>query len=298
MTTSALADTLRDAVAEVVRHQNELGIDIPGDGEFGKPMGQRVNYGSWWRYSWQRLGGLEPAIDPALRHAAAPLQPWRDRADQLWRPPRPPAVRRGLRRSRFRHHHRAAAAGADLRRPAHLYRPRRDPGRHRQLQSGHGGGRGRGRLHDRGRAGAAASRIGNEYYKTDEEFLYACADAMREEYKAIVDAGLVLQLDDPASPRTGTRSTPSRRSRTTRNSRCSGSRRSTTRSSGLPAGPHPLSSVLGQLARPAHRPTSRCATSSRSCWRSTARPIRSRPAMSATSTSGRSGRTSNCPTTS
>ena len=30
---------------------------------------------------------------------------------------------------------------------------------------------------------ASASR--NKYYKTDEEFLYACADAMREEYKAI-----------------------------------------------------------------------------------------------------------------
>jgi 5-methyltetrahydropteroyltriglutamate--homocysteine methyltransferase len=47
-------------------------------------------------------------------------------------------------------------------------------------------------------APGSASRIGNKYYATDEEFLYACADAMREEYKAIVDAGLILQLDDPA----------------------------------------------------------------------------------------------------
>jgi 5-methyltetrahydropteroyltriglutamate--homocysteine methyltransferase len=37
----------------------------------------------------------------------------------------------------------------------------------------------------------------NEYYKTDEEFRIALADALREEYKAIVDAGLVLQIDDP-----------------------------------------------------------------------------------------------------
>jgi 5-methyltetrahydropteroyltriglutamate--homocysteine methyltransferase len=37
----------------------------------------------------------------------------------------------------------------------------------------------------------------NEYYKTEEEFLQALADAMREEYRAIVDAGLVLQVDDP-----------------------------------------------------------------------------------------------------
>src|SRR5437763_13276099 len=46
-------------------------------------------------------------------------------------------------------------------------------------------------------APASCSRIGNRYYKTDEEFLFACADAMREEYKAIVDAGIILQLDDP-----------------------------------------------------------------------------------------------------
>src|SRR5436190_3643246 len=44
---------------DVVRYQRELGIDVPGDGEFGKSMAQRVNYGSWWRYSWQRLAGIE-----------------------------------------------------------------------------------------------------------------------------------------------------------------------------------------------------------------------------------------------
>jgi 5-methyltetrahydropteroyltriglutamate--homocysteine methyltransferase len=37
----------------------------------------------------------------------------------------------------------------------------------------------------------------NRYYKNDEEYLYAIADAMHEEYKAIVDAGLLLQIDDP-----------------------------------------------------------------------------------------------------
>jgi 5-methyltetrahydropteroyltriglutamate--homocysteine methyltransferase len=55
-----LADELRNAVADIVRHQREIGIDVPGDGEFGKPMCQRVNYGSWWRYSWQRLSGIDP----------------------------------------------------------------------------------------------------------------------------------------------------------------------------------------------------------------------------------------------
>ena len=37
----------------------------------------------------------------------------------------------------------------------------------------------------------------NEYYPSDEEYLSALADAVREEYKAIVDAGFLLQIDDP-----------------------------------------------------------------------------------------------------
>ena len=56
----ALTAKLESSVKDVVRRQNEIGIDVPGDGEFGKPMAQRVNYGSWWRYSWNRLGGLDP----------------------------------------------------------------------------------------------------------------------------------------------------------------------------------------------------------------------------------------------
>jgi 5-methyltetrahydropteroyltriglutamate--homocysteine methyltransferase len=44
----------------------------------------------------------------------------------------------------------------------------------------------------------APSGVGsNEYYKTEEEFLFAVADAMHEEYQAIVDAGFLLQVDDP-----------------------------------------------------------------------------------------------------
>jgi 5-methyltetrahydropteroyltriglutamate--homocysteine methyltransferase len=47
-------------------------------------------------------------------------------------------------------------------------------------------------------APGSTTRIGNIFYKTQEEFLFASADAMREEYEAILDAGLILQLDDPA----------------------------------------------------------------------------------------------------
>ncbi|HEX5370990.1 MAG TPA: cobalamin-independent methionine synthase II family protein [Dehalococcoidia bacterium] len=42
----------------------------------------------------------------------------------------------------------------------------------------------------------------NEYYKSDEEYLFAIADAMKDEYRAIVDAGFILQLDDPGLPDT------------------------------------------------------------------------------------------------
>jgi 5-methyltetrahydropteroyltriglutamate--homocysteine methyltransferase len=37
----------------------------------------------------------------------------------------------------------------------------------------------------------------NEHYRSPEDYLFAIADAMREEYRAIVDAGFILQLDDP-----------------------------------------------------------------------------------------------------
>src|SRR5262249_23809671 len=40
----------------------------------------------------------------------------------------------------------------------------------------------------------------NEYYRTDEAFVFAIADVMHEEYQAIVDAGFLLQIDDPDLP--------------------------------------------------------------------------------------------------
>lgn len=40
----------------------------------------------------------------------------------------------------------------------------------------------------------------NEYYKTQEEYIFAVAEALAEEYRAIVDAGFLLQVDDPFLP--------------------------------------------------------------------------------------------------
>ena len=43
-------------------------------------------------------------------------------------------------------------------------------------------------------------RWANQFYASDDEYLFALADALREEYQAIVDSGLVLQIDDPLLP--------------------------------------------------------------------------------------------------
>ena len=37
------------------------GIDIPDDGEFGKAMSAATDYGAWWNYAYERLGGFSPA---------------------------------------------------------------------------------------------------------------------------------------------------------------------------------------------------------------------------------------------
>jgi 5-methyltetrahydropteroyltriglutamate--homocysteine methyltransferase len=193
----AFRQILQAAVAEVVQRQRDLGIDIPGDGEFGKPMGQRVNYGSWWRYSWQRLGGLD-SDGPGLY----------DMAPRRSRPGEVVLTSFGDRRDRTQF---AAAYGdpesgitTGPRPPAPIcVAPitytgqdaiKNDITNFKEAMKAAGVEEG----FMTAVAPGSASRIGNAYYKTEEELLYACADAMREEYKAIVEAGLILQLDDPA----------------------------------------------------------------------------------------------------
>ena len=190
------AERLGAAVAGVVRLQRDLGVDVPGDGEFGKPMAQRVNYGSWWRYSWSRLGGLDPG-GPSLyemearrsRPGHVVLTSFGDRRDRtqfavaygdpesgITTGPRPPAPV-CIAPIHYTGHDAIKADIANFK--AALNAAGVEEGFMTAVAPG------------------SASRIGNSYYKTEEELLYACADAMREEYQAILDAGLVLQLDDP-----------------------------------------------------------------------------------------------------
>ncbi len=195
----AFQATLRAAVGDVVRRQTELGVDVPGDGEFGKSVGHRVNYGAWWNYAFERLGGLDLS-GPSLDHMTP-------------RPARPGEivlVNAARRRDRVRF----AAAYADRELGVFMGpRPSTGPVCVGPLSYiGHAAIRAdidnfKAALRAAGVeegfmtsvAPGSAYRIPNTYYKSDEEFLYAWAEAMREEYKAIVDAGLVLQLDDPAT---------------------------------------------------------------------------------------------------
>jgi 5-methyltetrahydropteroyltriglutamate--homocysteine methyltransferase len=191
-------EKLRDAVAEVVRRQRELGIDVPGDGEFGKSMGDRVNYGAWLSYCFHRLGGLD-LRGPDMRD----MPPRRSRPGEV--------VLTGFSDRRDRVRFAAAYADPDSGittgpRPATgpvCVGPLRYIG-HAAINSDIANFKAA--LASAGAeegfmtsiAPGSTTRIGNTFYKTQEEFLFASADAMREEYRAILDAGLILQLDDPA----------------------------------------------------------------------------------------------------
>jgi 5-methyltetrahydropteroyltriglutamate--homocysteine methyltransferase len=195
---AAFQAQLTAAVAAVVRRQVEAGIAVPGDGEYGKSMGHRINYRAWWSYSFQRLGGLKLGAlglyDFPVRRSApgrVVLSSFGDRRDRLRFAEaygdRDSGVSTGPRTTDWPvcvaplTYTGQAAIAADIANfKAALAANRVAEGFMTSIGPG------------------SASRIGNQHYRTDEEFVFACAEAMREEYKAIVEAGLVLQIDDPA----------------------------------------------------------------------------------------------------
>jgi 5-methyltetrahydropteroyltriglutamate--homocysteine methyltransferase len=188
------------AVAGVVRRQRDAGIDVVNDGEYGHSMGQRYDYASWWSYVFQRLGGLEfvPANMLAMAQTRAKpgeltLSSFAERRDwqafaDAYGDPSSGAALPG----------RDGAPGAPVCRGPITYRGQEavasDIAHIKAALKAAGTEDG----FLNAVAPGSCARFGNEYYGSDEEQLYACADAMREEYRAIIDAGLILQLDDPA----------------------------------------------------------------------------------------------------
>ncbi|HEY7062984.1 MAG TPA: cobalamin-independent methionine synthase II family protein [Chloroflexota bacterium] len=165
---------LREAVAGIVREQIEHGVDVVTDGEQSK-----LGFSA---YVNQRLAGFEERPRPRAGSFAAEMATFPEYYEQYFA--------------------RAMTGGRVLARPAPLtcvgpisYRGqeavRRDIANLQAAVQGVNAA-------EAFMPAIAASHIGNnEYYRTEEEFLAALADAMHEEYQAIVDAGFLLQLDDP-----------------------------------------------------------------------------------------------------
>jgi len=172
----ALAARVRDSVRDVVHKQIETGVDIPSDGEYGKP--------SFSGYANERLSGFtRRPRDPN----ESPLLNWgRDRM---------------LFREFYEEYDRATGSASGY--PVVCTGPITYQGQ-AALQSDIAAFKAALEGVSPAEAFIPAVAPGtielqrrNEYYPTDEAYLFAIAEAMREEYKAIVDAGFVLQIDDP-----------------------------------------------------------------------------------------------------
>lgn len=172
----AYAERVQQAVVASVKQQIGVGLDVVSDGEMGKP--------SFITYAAQRLDGLEKreGVRPS------PFSNTRETKDFP------------------EYYHSAVAEQVSARRRRALMvctGPIKYKG-HSQLKSdlenlklALNGVRATEAFVPSIAPSNVETTTPNEYYPTAEAYVFAIADAMREEYKAIVDAGFLLQIDDP-----------------------------------------------------------------------------------------------------
>ena len=170
----AYARRVKSAVGEIVRRQVELGVDVIDDGEMGKP--------SFVTYVTDRLSGFEPS-------AKAAGLPWSGSKEYVSFPEFYAATVGQTPNARAR---RFACTGPIAYRGQAQVKADID-----NLKAALGGVGVEEAFIPAISPSNVEGRQDNTYYKTDEEYLFAIADAMREEYKAIVDAGFLVQIDDP-----------------------------------------------------------------------------------------------------
>jgi 5-methyltetrahydropteroyltriglutamate--homocysteine methyltransferase len=195
---AALQALLRSCVAAVVDAQLKAGIDIPNDGEFGKPMRSASDLAAWGTYIYGRLSGFgaSPA-GAAAPDRAAPGQPMRIVGDR-WEV-----------RDFSEFYAEMALVPSVASRPTCVgpisytghEALRRDLANLRAATDAAGVKEG---FVTSIAVGSVEmfSRGQNVHYPTAEAFLEGIAGALAVEYRAIVDAGFVLQLDDPGLPDT------------------------------------------------------------------------------------------------
>ncbi|HEY7295658.1 MAG TPA: cobalamin-independent methionine synthase II family protein [Dehalococcoidia bacterium] len=186
----ALSHRVREAVVEVVRLQAENGVDVVNDGEYTKR--------SWQTYARGRLSGLEqrplkPDEDPSYGSITA-------RESRVF----PGFFQRGL--AGFGRPLGVQSGGGFAQQGVFCIGPlkyigqaeyQRDIAWIKEAAAGV-------QVEELVLTALAPATIEhwmrNQYYKTQEEMLFAIADAMHEEYKAITDAGIIVQIDDPDLP--------------------------------------------------------------------------------------------------
>jgi 5-methyltetrahydropteroyltriglutamate--homocysteine methyltransferase len=171
---------LAASVGEVVQRQAETGLDVVSDGEFGKSI-------SWSQYVLERLSGFERRPVTPGDHGfnrGADRARFADFYKELDAADGPPAAV-------------GASAGTAVCTGPITYVGQADL--QRDIDNMKAALQRSGTVAGFLPVAAPSSVIPdrkNEYYKSEEELLLAIADAMRAEYRAIIDAGLNLQLDD------------------------------------------------------------------------------------------------------
>ena len=179
---------LARSVRDVVLRQAEVGIDLVSDGEFGKTI-------SWSRYILERLAGFEDRSDP--RSGADPARPLGPRSD-IERFPE------------FYAEYNRTQGFEDVMRNPVCVGPISYNGRaaiERDIANvRHAVDAARAAGHDVAAflpvvaPASVAYKRQDVYYSSEEEYVAAVANALRDEYRAIIEAGLMLQVDDAHLP--------------------------------------------------------------------------------------------------
>lgn len=195
-------EVLHEEVVGVVKRQIDLGIDVVNDGEYGHLMTQAVDYGGWWNYSFTRLAGLTPTESGDR---------WSDTGDVITSEPGK------VRLADFAHRRDRTKFHDAYLDPEHgvLARRKQTPPPTITGELSYIGQDAvaadvtglRSALDELGASNdgfvaalspGSAARLKNTFYANDEEVVWACAEALKHEYKAIVDAGFIVQIDDPS----------------------------------------------------------------------------------------------------